>query len=331
MPHAGPDPILCSECFTDEGLRLVAQNHGYVDQSVCKNCGATSGAKLDRERLEDLLADFFCNGTFLKTEFGGANLLAYNPMRYGEREVIFPDWLKNDAQLIEDTLKVGIFHYGPATWRLGEIEPLEKLRHRHTRKKAAEEIISHFPSRQLLPEMKFYRIRKNLKPGQEFDPLQFDAAPRRWRSNGRLDSPKISALYGSENLEICVHECRILIPDECFVATLRPRKEMKLLDLCAEIDEQGTPFESLNFAMRFLFAAESASYPMTQAIAAAAIKRGFDGIWYPSYFSLVKEDTIPNIAIFGTPIRAKKVQVVCTNRSSLKSAAYEIRMGPIFG
>ena len=111
---------------------------------------------------------------------------------------------------------------------------------------------------------------------------------------------------------------------------MRATSDLALLDLCGEVNESSTPFESLNIAMQFLFAAESHSYPITQAISEAALRKGFDGIWYPSYFSLVKENSVPNIGLFGHPVKDGRVTVDCINRARLTSATYGIRMGTLF-
>jgi RES domain len=286
---------------------------------------------LCQSQLEALVVEFFWNGSFFRTEFGGAHRLASNPYRYGEREVEFPSWLETDAHLLEDVLKVGIFHYGPPLWRVGMVEPLTALTRSRTRRLAAQAVVESFPERILSSGTRFYRIRKNLDGSQERDYGQYDAPPKNRASLGRLDSKSLSVLYGSEDLEICVHECRILIPDECYVATLRPTRNLRMLDLTEALHEDGpTPFESLEIAMRYLFAAESHSYGITRAIARAAKTAGFDGIFFPSYFSLVKTECIANIALFGHPIRDGAVHVECINRAMLKSAIYELRMGPIF-
>lgn len=82
--------------------------------------------------------------------------------------------------------------------------------------------------------------------------------------------------------------------------------------------------------MRFLFSADAHSYPITREIALVAKAIGFDGIVYPSYFSLVKPNAVANLAIFGRPIGSGAVGVQAINRPQLKSATYEVRMGPLF-
>jgi len=324
-------PVLCSDCFRDEGLRLEAAKLGISRNGRCPHCGSGSGRKLGEGQLEQLLFEFFWVGSFARTEFGGASRLKSNPSNYGERGVQFPSWLQDDAHLLEDRLKVGLFHYGPPLWQIGLVEPLINLTRRRTRSEAAKTVVAAFPECNLSAGTRFYRIRKNLDVTQESDYGQYDAPPRTRSSFGRLDSKSVPVLYGSEHLEICIHECRVLIPDECFVATLQPARNLRMLDLTAEPLEDGpTPFDSLDISMRFLFSAEDHSYEITRSIARATARAGFDGIIYPSYFSLIKPERVANIGIFGHPIRDGVVRVECINRAMLKSADYEIRMGPLF-
>jgi hypothetical protein len=313
------------------GLRLEAEKIGILDRKKCPNCLSMAGAKLNPKRIEMLFHNFFWNGSYFRAEFGGATRLVSNPYHYGKSEIKFPDWLKKDADLLQNKLQVGLLHHGPALWRIGEITPLTNLRDPKTRRLAVTHIIDNFPVRLLSCNDHFYRIRLNLNDNQEADFSQYDAPPTNRSSFGRLDSANLSVLYGSEDLEICIHECRVTIPDECFVALMRPKLDLRMLDLtAAPSSTETTPFESLEIAMRFLFSAGSASYEMTRAIALEAQARGFDGMYYPSYFSNLKDMKVPNVAIFGRPISEKRIEIRCINRGMLKSANYDLQFGPIF-
>lgn len=323
--------ILCSSCFSDPGLRIEAERISGVDARACPNCGNRGGAKLSQAQLETLLTEFFWNGSFFRAEFGGAHRLVSNPHRYGERDVHFPEWLEPDARLLEDKLQVGLFHYGPPLWRIGEIEQLQNLRDPQTRASASLDLVNRFPERVLRSGSQFFRVRKNLSQEHEQELAQYDAPPDEFIGNGRLDSSDLPVLYGSENLEICIHECRVVITDECYVATLEARRDLHLLDLTLPPHSDGpTEFESLDISMRFLFSAGAHSYPITRDIALTAKDKGFDGIAYPSYFSLVKPNAVANLAIFGRPIGSGAIGVRAINRAQLKSAVYEVRMGPLF-
>jgi hypothetical protein len=68
-------------------------------------------------------------------------------------------------------------------------------------------------------------------------------------------------------LRICVHECRVTKADECYLATLRTSRNLRLLDLCGDVENDGsTPFQSLYLAVQFLFGAEQHAYDITQPL-----------------------------------------------------------------
>jgi hypothetical protein len=321
---------LCSDCFVDHGLVIEARNLGHKSRRSCPNCHSANGAKLYRSDIEELARRYFVYGTRIRTEFGGAPMLQFNSWHHGEPdEVSFPNWLKEDARLIQNALSVGLFYYAPPLWRVGEIEPLANLRNPVTRGAAASALVSRFPRRLFTSGSSFYRLRSNITEGLHSKPTEYDSPPKGVGGNGRLDAPDFPVLYGSQDLEIYVHECRVTIADECYLAVLRACRDLHLLDLSADIEADGkTPFESLYLAVQFLFAAEKHSYEITRAISTAAKDAGLDGIVYPSYFSSLREERIPNLAVFGHPVAAGAVEVGCINRLILETARYKVRLGP---
>ena len=161
-------------------------------------------------------------------------------------------------------------------------------------------------------------------------------------------------LYGSPDLEVCVHECRVTAEDDLFVATLAPKEPLRLLDLSVLLKEEHvTEFESLDMSVHMLFLAGKHAYKITRAIADAAHASGFDGIVYPSYFSLLRigqmpfqttygishrrfpqlqeheqAKSIPNLALFGKPVADGRVAVLCINRLILSRVGYDFHFGP---
>jgi hypothetical protein len=322
-------PVLCSDCFVDHGLAIEARKVGHKSNRRCGNCHWTSGAKLYRKDVEELARRFFVHGTRIRTEFGGAPILQFNSYHCGTNGVCFPSWLGADARLIEKVLQVGLFYYGAPLWRIGEIEPLKALRDPATQGAAAIDLVRKFPRLTLAQGSSFYRLRKDIRDGRYNDPSQYDAPPRGISGDGRLDSPECSVLYGSQDLESCVHECRVTKADECYLALLVTCVDLELLDLCGDIENDGrTPFESLYLAVRFIFAAEKHSYDMTRTIAIAAKNAGLHGVMYPSYFGSLRTDRIPNIALFGHPVANGLVKVDCINRLTLDTARYTVQLGP---
>jgi RES domain len=317
-------PLLCSNCFNDYGLAAEARSIGKQSSSKCPHCGTLSGGKLDRRAVDELVRNFFINGSYVKTEYGGATIL-----RFGNGDVEFPSWLKPDVRLLSEAAGIGLQYHGPALWRLGGIEPLKALQTVESRQSAAEDVVRRFPRRKFAKGEAFYRLRKNIIFGKACEAAQYDAPPVSDTRDGRLNDIDFPILYGSQDVEICVHECRVTKADECYLATLRNARNLDLLDLCAEIESDGpTPFESWYLAVQFVFSAEEHSYDVARAIAKAAKSAGLDGIAYPSYFSSLRGGKIPNLGLFGHPIEDRAVEFCCADRLNLKAARYVLGFGP---
>jgi hypothetical protein len=67
----GPEgPLLCSDCFNDEGMRLSATAIGQRDMSKCPDCGSQVGMKLSRTSIATLAQKFFVSGTIARERYG---------------------------------------------------------------------------------------------------------------------------------------------------------------------------------------------------------------------------------------------------------------------
>jgi len=320
--------IACSSCFKDEGLKLDAYRLGNKIDSVCPNCNKTDGVKLNGYLLSELAQHFFVQGSVFKSHYGAANAIQFNEHHFNKDDIDVPEWLKDDMKLIGQLLKIGFFHYGPRLWRLGNIEPLVQLQSKDDRSIIIEEILNHYPNILLPRNTSFYRLRKN--PQNPVDVNEYDSPPDEFLGSGRLDSKLLPILYGSQDLEVCVHECRVTIEDELYLCTLDLIDDLNVLNLTEWIKEEKTEFESLNMAIHMLFRAPDHSYEIIREIAIAAAKKGFDGLIYPSYYSQIhaKKETIGNLALFGKPIKDGRVRVRCVNRLLLNRVSYDIQFGP---
>lgn len=103
-----------------------------------------------------------------------------------------------------------------------------------------------------------------------------------------------------------------------------------------------------------LFLAGKHSYGISREIAKASQAAGYDGVIYPSYFSLLHTGTkpfetaygisyrrfpemreyeqaksIPNFALFGRPIAEQNVSVHCINKLILSHVSYGFHFGPV--
>lgn len=315
----------CSECFNDEGLKLTCEKFGIINNEICPNCNKNNGHKITRELLSEISWEYFVNGSYYQSEFGGSSLLRFN--EYQKTNVDFGKYLKDDIQLIENILGIGFFYYAPRLFKLGLIEQLEKLQNSDFEEEILEEIIEKFPTIILNENNHFYRLRKNVSDPN--DENQFDSPPLEYSGNGRLDSNGLNILYGSENIEICIHECRVSIIDELYLAKLIPTIDLKILDLSAEIEEDGTEFESLALSIHYIFRAEEHSYEICKKIARFTFSKGYDGIIFPSYFSKIKSENIPNIALFNSPINEGKIKVSSIDRIKIDKVDYIYSFGPL--
>lgn len=345
--------ILCSNCFFDEGLRIDAWKHGTEHQSDCPNCKNPNGRKLTKEHVLSIAHRFFVSGTTIRFDYGAAPGVQFNEGHYGRSDISPSTWLQSDMKLLEDAGRIGFFHYGPRFWMFGEIEPLKALQEPATRLQIIERVLTEYPERKLAKNELFYRVR--VSPLQPSVTSEYDSPPSHIVGKGRLDSVGFAVMYGSQDLDICIHECRATAEDDMYVATLQSVQDLRLLDLTAVLKEEVTEFESLDLAVHMLFLAKSHSYEISRDIAVAARDAGFDGVIYPSYFSLLrtggrpfetayglslrrfhpqadnyaKAYTIPNFALFGRPIEERRVEVKCINRMILTQIGYLGHFGPV--
>lgn len=344
-------PVACSECFDDQGLRLDAWRLGEHLDLKCPKCGTTDGRKLSEGSLSQLAHRFFVWGSLRKCDFGAAPVIQFN--RDQQTSISMSPWLLNDVKLFEEILGVGFFHYGPRLWMVGEIEPLKDLQDESRQPRIIEQILDEYPARNLETSRDLYRLRK--APNVPHAYSEYDSPPIGGSGHGRLDGDRVPALYASQDLDVCVHECRVTAEDDIYVATLRPSRTLQMLDLSILLKEDDvTEFESLDLALHMLFLAGERSYPITRNISSAAKQVGYDGIIYPSYFSLLRlgimpfpttyglshriipqyqeyeqSTAIPNAAIFGHPIAEGNMKVKCINRLVLSQVAYDFRFGPV--
>lgn len=345
--------LICSDCFVDEGLRIDSYKHGLDKEGECPKCSSTNGRKLTRDHVTDLAWRFFVSGTAVRGVYGGAPAIQFNEHHYGKSDISPSSWLKGDIKLIEDATRIGFFHYGPRRWMVGEVEPLKNLEDPAKRSQVIARILKEYPERTLAKDTAFYRLR--IAPNRPADPREYDSPPTDLAGKGRLDSVGFPVLYGSQDMDICIHECRATAEDDIFVATLKTERDMRLLDLTHVLTEDVTEFESLDMAIHMLFLARSHSYEISRAIASAAMAAAFDGVIYPSFFSLIRTGgrpfetayglslrrfhpqsaeygrafTISNFALFGRPLEKLSVRVHCINRLVLTQIGYQAHFGPV--
>lgn len=274
--------IACSSCFNDYGFKLEVIRHGTDSEEICPVCKNYGGAKITRDDLLYVCHSFFVDGSTFKTPYGAAPLIQFN--EHQKNSILLTPELNDDIERLSDILGIGFFDYGPRLWMLGEIEPLKQLQNIKTRKRILEKIVDTYPEQQLTPKDIFFRIRKSPQTPSLKD--EYDSPPKKIkRKYGRLDSRNVQLMYASTDIDICIHECRFTAEDDVFVASIVPKQELSLLNLCALLDEEGTEFESLDLSVYMLFLAGEHSYSITRGITKVARLKGYDGIIYPSFLA----------------------------------------------
>lgn len=345
-------PIICSGCFKNHGLRLEAEKIGFYSKNTCSLCGSKEYRKLNKILLEKLAFSFFVRGTIHKVDYGAAPLIQFN--EYQSTGVRFENELDIDIKIFEKQLGIGFFDYGPRLWMVGEIEPLKQMKLLNGEEKEIfKKIIKEYPITSLSEEKILYRIRKN--PEGNLNTTDFDSPPMEFLGNGRLDNKENPIFYCSTDLELCLHECRVSSEDQIYVGIFKPSKTLKILDLSVILDEDCTEFESLDLSVLMLFLASQHAYKILQKLSNFIRESGFDGIIYPSYFSMLKTGNIPfetiigisnrrfndfkayeankivqSIALFGYPLRDNKLDVISTNKLLLNQVKYDFTMAPIY-
>jgi len=345
-------PIICSGCFKNYGLRLEAEKIGFYSNNICSLCGSTKYRKLNNFLLEKLAFSFFVRGTIHKTDYGAAPLIQFN--EYQITGVKFDSELDIDIKIFERQLGIGFFDYGPRLWMVGEIEPLKQMQLINGEEKEIFlKIINEYPVITLSEEQILYRVRKNTENNPSS--TDFDSPPLEYLGNGRLDNKENPIFYCSTDLELCLHECRVSSEDQIYVGIFKPSKKLKLLDLSVILEESCTEFESLDLSVLMLFLASQHAYKVLQKLSNFIRENGFDGIIYPSYFSMLKTGNIPfetvigisnrrlndfkayeankivrSIALFGYPLRDSKLDVISMNKLLLNQVKYDFTMAPIY-
>ena len=247
----------------------------------------------------------------------------------------FDATLEADAQLARSLTGLVIFNYGPPLWRVGETD----LKHETeeggpTRAAALAAFVASVPRITLPAGTILYRIRRNPEPDETIvTAAAFDPPPETVsRSQGRWDDGGTPILYASDDIELCLHECRVALADEIVVATLRCERELTLLDLAARIpNDARTPFEDPNIFAHFLSISREAQWlDRSRSVAVAARSAGLGGIRYASYYAQAKrEQAALNVALFGKPLADGELALQSVNRIRLSDARYGYDFGPV--
>jgi DNA-directed RNA polymerase subunit RPC12/RpoP len=154
--------LVCSECFDDMGLKIMAYKLGVKNEMVCPNCSEKIGHKLNKNKLEKLAYEFYVRGSMHRVNFGMAPVIQFNKYQYQNNSNMYKN---SDMKLIEDKLKIGFFLYAPKMWMVGQNDKLKKLKHTDTRKSTIMEIIDLYPTKEFKRNDDFFRAGFDVPPG----------------------------------------------------------------------------------------------------------------------------------------------------------------------
>lgn len=330
-------PMLCVDCIANHGLRVEAAKLAQpanADQR-CAHCGDAADVLATTDQIDQLLERFFVHGSTAATgrwqpiyRLGLSKLDSDRPR--------FDRTLRRDFDLLRTHSSSTLFLNAPSTWRLGHTEVGEKVSESLSRGHAEaavthiDRVIDHCTTTILTKGTNIFRVRRNVE--LIFDENQYDTSPH--ASASRFSDGSVPVLYGALDVETCIHEARVMAEDEVTVATLRPTRDLRVIDLTdVPFDdppetggEGGDIFYFVN--ARLLFGARSAE---AHAFGRRAAEQGFDGVVYPSFFSDVRPHRarLPNVAIFGNPIRDHRLQLQSLNNLRIDTIAYEYTFGPV--
>lgn len=202
-------------------------------------------------------------------------------------------------------------------WEFDEaLKSLDEKGDRTKVAKIAADVLSRCAEACLEPGQRLYRIRTN--PARIQNPRDIDTPPSQGEASkkhsGRFESPDLSVLYTSSDVETALHESRVRLGDEIILGTLQASRRQKLVDLDV-VKQQMEEGLNLNADYHYFLRARLGSqapidYRICQILAVEARLAGFDGFKFRSFYSILREnhETSVNYALFGFPVKEERVK-----------------------
>jgi len=318
--------MICTNCFANEGLRLLASSLAKGVPKRCNRCGG-NGIPIDKDTLYEIAGRFFVTGSVPPHQPHSTPVFQLSDHPDME-SVNFKSSLREDYEAIRAEGGVYVFHYGLPMWRVGLTTPHEVLESGgDSAVETVRAIIQAASAVVLANGTSLYRTRLGEVSAEA---TAFDAPPKgAITEHSRFDSVDCEILYAAPNIETCLHECRVTVADEITLATLRVQRDLRLLDLTQRFEEPGPlPFDSYEITIKTLCYEGEREYNCCRLLAREIHAAGYDGFQYNSYFSLVKPEPLTNVAIFGRPIAAGLISLASVNRVRLRGVTYDFSLGP---
>jgi hypothetical protein len=324
------DALACPKCFRNYGFRQTLILLCQEASGACPQCGCDGILKADRSSLEKAVIDFFVGGSYIT----GTYAPVYQVNERQTHPGIFDPTLASDAELVRHLTGLVVFDYGPPLWRIGrtelydEFEAGGELQHW-----AAADLVKAANSIVVPAGSWLFRVRLNPKADESiataaaFDP----PPPAIQRTPGRWDDPGHPVLYVSDDVELCLHECRVTISDEIVVATLSSVRDLRILDLSSPILwDARTPFDDPNVFVGIMCRSRGSWLEYCRIISRITHDAGYDGIRYVSYYAQAKHAPQSlNLALFGRPINDGVLGLESVNRIRIADVTYQFGFGPV--
>lgn len=320
--------IACSDCFGNDGLRHVLARHGTASIEPCPRCCSSGGRKLDLDALESGAAEFFVQGSVTPETLAPV----FQVNRLNPCPATLDPTLAADAETLRRIAGLVVFDYGPPLWQLGFTDHYHEFKEGDPQT-IADAMVRTTSSVNVPVGTALYRIRRNIAVGPDIlDPATFDPPGADvQRQPGRWDDLTSPVLYVSDDVELCLHECRVALADEIVLATLVTTRNLNLLDVSQGLGSTGpTPFQDGALFADFMSRSRRNDWlAICRAMSAAARRAGYDGMRYTSYYSFAMDaERGLNLALFGRPLAEGSLALRSVNRVRLANVRYGYDFGP---
>lgn len=334
---------LCSDCFTDYGLRSTANAYGEESQSKCPRCGSISGKRLDDQLLAYVLHKFFVQGSSCGRHMPP---VLTSGTTGPDGDIRFTPALQKDYELLKKLTGFRLMRNAPNLVRMGisslrtTIETGLGICNWGDRTSPAEveeafgRIVDFPIQRELSPDRLIFRIRT--APRRPSDPSEYDAPPTGLAKANRLNLEGFRVFYGAFDIETCAFEMKpsleAIVNEQMFVATFRPTRTLRIFDLLGypfDMDGPDGPGGTHHF-LKSIFFPQDHDYRISQELAVRIASRGFDGILYPSAYSYIREaSAYPNLVLFGAPLANEVVELLSINKLSFRGVSFACEPAPV--
>lgn len=362
------EPVLCSDCFANFGLKQMAKKIGIDSGKTCPNCGSNNGYLLDKGSAKELFDVFFRIGTCLSK-----NLPSPYDVRRFDSEWHSVEFYENSVRMdyamfceiaevklcntgsvptycvgyddynfrfrggmepgiISTAVANGEIHINECEGNSIEQVPVD-----------AEEIfrdISSFLSDYIIyNDVEIFRARTINSRHLSGDYQQeFDSCPIGMNKGSRFNDRNMQMLYLSKEISTAILEVRPsldhMMNNYVYIGTCKPSVGLRLFDM-TNIDLSDCEFhKSLQLQNFFntLFW-NTNNYIITQLLSRFVLNNKYDGIIYPSALNELRSWDSPmrcnNIALFGRPIEEGKIKLESVNKILIDDINVQFRFGPL--